>query len=173
MEINKNYTNELTVGINFFENIPPVRIKNDLSQYKISSEVPYVTNNIENRQTRQGNLEPNKTKNKTVVNGFGATALFTAGLLMTSKQSGERIRLDEGLRKHKRLHNSEDICKRNPTNVRKYYNEDAIEADENISCKTKEDEEISIPSEFREDILASDYHAKRGNLKKILEVAIK
>lgn len=32
----------------------------------------------------------NETENKTVVKGFGGTALFTAGLLMTSKQLGDR-----------------------------------------------------------------------------------
>jgi hypothetical protein len=168
MGINKNYANELTVGINFFENIPPVRIEKDLSQWKRSTEAPYIAHNIEGRQR---NTKLNDTEEKTVVKGFGGTALFTAGLLMTSKQAGDRIRLDEGVRRHNKLHNSEDICKRNPTIVKKYYNERDIEF-ENISCKTKEDEEIDIPLDFHDDIFASDYHAKNRNLKKILEVAI-
>jgi hypothetical protein len=167
MQVNKNYANELTVGINFFENVPPVRIQKDLSQWKRSTEAPY----MESKQTKQKNTKAHDVAKKTVVKGFGGTALFTAGLLITSEQAGDHIRLDDGLKKHNRLHNSEDICKRNPTIVRKYYNEKDIEAENNI-CRIKEDEELHMPSDFREDILASDYHTKSGNLKKILGVAI-
>ena len=168
MQVNKNYANELTVGINFFENIPPVRIQKDLSLWKRSTVAPYKD---ETEQTKQGNTKTYEVAKKTVVKGFGETALFTAGLLITSEQAGDHIRLDDGLKKHNKLHNSEDICKRNPTIVRKYYNEKDIEAENNI-CRIKEDEELHMPSDFQEDILASDYEANSGNLKKLLEVAI-
>ena len=132
------------------------------------TEAPYKD---ESKQTKQKNTKAPDVAKKTVVKGFGGTALFTAGLLITSEQAGDHIRLDDGLKKHNRLHNSEDICKRNPTIVRKYYNEKDIEAENNI-CRIKEDEELLMPSDFREDILASDYHTRSGNLKKILGVAI-
>lgn len=41
-----------------------------------------------------------------------------------------------------------------------------------MSFGIKEDEDIDIPSDFRYDIFASDYRAKSGNLKKLLEVAM-
>jgi hypothetical protein len=168
MEINKNHANEPAVGISFFESIPPVGLQDYSSRWKNST--PPLTNSIENKQTTHGNIKLNETEDKAVVKGFGGTALFTAGLLIATKQQGVRIRLDDGISKNGTISNAENICKRNPTIVRKYCNEELTEG-RDTSCKTKtiEDENTCVPKDFPDEIFASDYPMKSGNLNKIVE----
>ena len=117
MRSNKNLESELTVGINFFENVPPVGKENCSGQWKKSIELPKVTN----RHIEKELKTPNGIRDKTIVKGFGETALFTLALLVTSKKSGDRIRLDDdAVKQQTKLCNAESICRRNPTIVRKY-----------------------------------------------------
>jgi hypothetical protein len=171
MEINKNQSNEPTVGSNFFESIPPVVIENYPSLWKNSTEALHITNSIENKQATYGNIKLNETRYKAVVKGFGCTALFTASLLMASKQLGVRIRLDDGTSKHSMLSNAEHICKRNSTIVRKYYDDENIEY-EDTSCETKTREDIFIPTDFPDEMFASDYLVKSNRFDKVLEGAM-
>jgi hypothetical protein len=152
MQRNKSYANEPTVGINFFENIPPVGLENYPSIGKNSTDVKHVSNSTEDKQTTNGHTDLNETQDKAVVKGFGGTALFTFGLLMTSK----RIRLDDdGTTKNGTLSNAEDICKRNPTIVKKYCNEEIAEEGDS-SSKTIKDEDVCISTDFPDEIFASD-----------------
>jgi hypothetical protein len=111
METNRNHSNEPTVGINFFESIPPVGLENYSFRWKNPVDLTHVPNSVENKQTKHDNIRLNEPQNKAVVKGFGSTALFTAGLLAVSKQQGNRIRLDDGISKHSIL------CTKNAQNM--------------------------------------------------------
>lgn len=169
MTIKTDRTNEPTVGINFFENIPPGGSENYSFRWKNSTKVKHVSNNTADKKTRHGSIGLNETQDNAVVKGFGSTPLFTVGLLVTSKQ---RIRLDDdGAAKNGKLSNAEDICKRNRTIVKNYWNEDVAEEGDNTS-KTIKDEDECIPTDFKEPRFASDYALKTAT-SKLLEDCLK
>jgi hypothetical protein len=159
MKSNKNFESEPTVGINF-ENIPPVGTENRSSQWRIPIEVPKVSTTRTNGQIQEELKTPNEIREKTVIKGFGETTLFTLGLMVTSKESGDRIRLDDVNKQQTRLCNAESICRRNPTVVRKYYKEMETSENQDRSCET--DKNDHVPVDFQDEIFASDFATKKG-----------
>jgi hypothetical protein len=105
METNRNHSNEPTVGINFFENIPPVGLEKYPFRWKNPVDLTHGPNSVENKGTKHNKIRLNEPQDKAVVKGFGSTALFTAALLAISNQQGSRIRLDDGISKHSKLCN--------------------------------------------------------------------
>lgn len=80
MQSSKGIENELTVGNNFFENIPPVTKSSHLNQLRNSEEVVHTTDPAETRRF-QKSRNVLKAQDITVVKGFGGNALFALGLL--------------------------------------------------------------------------------------------
>ena len=58
METNRNYANEPTVGINFFESIPPVGLENYSPRWKNPIEATQETDRLENKQTTNERIPP-------------------------------------------------------------------------------------------------------------------
>jgi hypothetical protein len=96
--------------------------------------------------------------------GFGGNALFALGLLARTKESGECVRLDDDTGNKEKLLNAEDIFRRNPSLIRRYYNEE-----ERIETKKNdwiEEYEKSVPSAPADEVFASDYVKKTRSLSK-------
>jgi hypothetical protein len=119
MQSSKGIKNELAVGNKFFENIPPVGKTNNLKPLKNFGGVKQtrMTNVTETRKL-QKLRQVLKGQDTTTVKGFGGNPLYIIGLLTTSKDSGEHVRLDDDTGKEDKLSAAEHILKRNSTIVR-------------------------------------------------------
>jgi hypothetical protein len=157
MESNKSdVKNEPTVGINFFENIPPVGTESRTSQ----RVHPVGLQNTTHGMSWQKQQDSNKDFDNPVVKGFGSTALFTFGVLATAKKSGYRIRFDDDTQKQMKLCNAEDICKRNYAIIKECYKENRSSVSYRL-LNDYDNDDLETELQIGEDIFASDYNTKR------------
>ena len=157
MQSSKGIENEPTVGNKFFENIPPVGKTNILNPLRNFSGVKQArTTNVTDTRKLQKQREVLKGRDTTTVKGFGGNPLYILGLLATSKDLGERIRLDDDTGNKDKLSDAEQILKRNSTIIRASYDEEILRNQENTS-----DANEVAPFELglQDEILASDYAA--------------
>ena len=111
-------------------------------------------------ETLQRPREVLNGRDTTTVKGFGGNPLYILGLLTTSKDSGERIRLDDDTGKKDKLSDAEQILKRNSTIVRQSYAEEGLG---NLDNTWQVNEEDPLEIGLQEEILASDYAAETRN----------
>ena len=163
MQSSKGIENELTVGNKFFENIPPVGKTNNLKPLRNFGGETRTTNVTETRKLQKLREVP-KGQDITIVKGFGGNPLYILGLLTTSKDSGECIRLDDDTGKEDKLSDAEHILKRNSTIVRESYYVDILGNRDNSWDVNKED---PLEIDLQDEILASDYAAEIGNFSMV------
>ena len=157
MQSIKQIENETTVGHKFFENIPPVEKTNNLNQLRNFGVKQTRTTNVTETRKLQKLRELLKGQDIITVKGFGGNPLYILGLLATSKDSGERIRLDDDTCNKDKLSDAEQILKRNSTIIRESYEDEILGNQENIWDANEVDPfEIGM----QDEILACDYAAE-------------
>lgn len=159
MELNNTYTKNPTVGIHLFENIPPVGNQKFAIQLQKINQIPKITH-IEDISVKTENR--GEIPKKVFVKGFGNTTLFTAGLIMVSKQSDFSMRLD-GPTSGDILNDAEQICERNPTIVKRFYiSKDTLKKENDRQSWDQQNEDLDIVASNPDELFASDY-SKKGN----------
>jgi hypothetical protein len=162
MQSRKGLENKPNVGNGILVRRPPFGKTNCLSPmtklngFKQATEIGV----IETRsfQKPKAVLKGSKTIS---AKGFGRTPLFVMGMFTTAEATGECIRLDDDTGRKDRLTEAEQICKRNPTLVRKLHQEEELGKNGHKDFEANEYE--NMPTDFSDDAWASDYGTKTRN----------